>query len=747
MSDAFVSQLLYLATVQLVTKSAPYSHSKTIPLHALSHLVADYLQLLASAAKANAERAGRDKASVWDVARALEEFGTGTLSDLRDDVEHSDGGGDEGERLRDLAGGLKDLLDPQPVQEPVARLGYHPLTSSELDALATLQNEEREPALDDDSSGQSSDEDPELLTPAALSPARDYGIKRDPFDLDLDFESLLAAPKASTSSWRDPALIPGYVPDFLPPFPGMERETDIPEPVRRRRERERERDAAAAAWAGANEGSDSVDPWIATVPYAASHLAESHPPSALPPPNSPPSLHLVPSSRRRRRSLSPEPKSSIDDFEATAIAIGLDKVEFQRINPKRRMAASAISGSGDFALFGDSLFANVPVPQTRHAGVTAGYLPDTAQSLTIHPFNTSLPHTIATSVPKHPAPHARLLAPSIHPRIPSIMGSVASQLAVPSAPNLALFNRLTRIGPPGPLGPSGEATNYEYIGNSAVLEMSVEWAQRAYNHRLPARPRGDADGDGDGSTGIKLQLKVRGGSVPGTAAPSPAATPGGSWPSTFGEMAPVPEEEGPVASGSGSGTWDSDYLAKLDAVMASDPAAAQDSSSGARYDTPAAFDHPTPAFDDPTFPTPDYDLATPAFDDQPAYDLPAPGEEGLSAFDLQVQGLLANLNATNGEADTGEPLSEPQDIPPETSESAERLGAEQERDVPPLGAALIQQCQAFQTTIFMHLQTSVMGLSAKISALFGNSKTSEDKAKKQTVILVARAEGQVDVEG
>ena len=107
MSDAFVSQLLYLATVQLVTKSAPYSHSKTIPLHALSHLVADYLQLLATAAKSHAELAGRDKASVWDVASALEDFGTGTLGDLRDDAEHGDGGGEEGERLRDLAGGLK----------------------------------------------------------------------------------------------------------------------------------------------------------------------------------------------------------------------------------------------------------------------------------------------------------------------------------------------------------------------------------------------------------------------------------------------------------------------------------------------------------------------------------------------------------------------------------------------------------------------------------------------------------------
>lgn len=111
MSD-FPAHVLYLSTLQLVTQAAPFSHAKTIPLHALSHLVADYLQLLAGAAKASAELAGRDRASVWDVARALEEFGTGTLADLRDDVEHSDGGGDEGARLRDLAGGIKGRSPP-----------------------------------------------------------------------------------------------------------------------------------------------------------------------------------------------------------------------------------------------------------------------------------------------------------------------------------------------------------------------------------------------------------------------------------------------------------------------------------------------------------------------------------------------------------------------------------------------------------------------------------------------------------
>lgn len=96
-----------MATLELVTRSSPFTHAKSIPLHVLSDLVGDYITLLASAAKANADLAGRHKPSVWDVGRALEEFGTASWAELSDDVEHSDGGGDEGQRIRDLAGGLK----------------------------------------------------------------------------------------------------------------------------------------------------------------------------------------------------------------------------------------------------------------------------------------------------------------------------------------------------------------------------------------------------------------------------------------------------------------------------------------------------------------------------------------------------------------------------------------------------------------------------------------------------------------
>lgn len=316
----------------------------------------------------------------------------------------------------------------------------------------------------------------------------------------------------------------------------MERETDIPEGVRRRRDKERERDVAAAAWAGVNTGLSSRDPWIATIPYSSSTLLDMHPASLLPSLSPPPS----PSARKRQRSLSPPATSSINSYREFAKDINHEPA-FKRINPQRRIAASAISISSDQSLYGDSLFGNVPVPFVRHASLAPGFLPDNAIPH-VHPFNTALPHTISTALPARPAPNAPLLAPTAHPRIPTIMGSIAAHLAQPTAPHLALFSRLTRTGPPGPLGNRGEANDYEYKGQSAMLETNVEWAQRAYNQRLPGAP------EGEGGTGIKLSLKLgRNGSV--TAAGSPAGTPvasGSGWPGTpFG---------GGAAGGGGGGT-------------------------------------------------------------------------------------------------------------------------------------------------------------------------------------------------
>lgn len=103
--------MLHLSTLQLVTRASPFTHSRTLPLHTLSHLIQDYLGLLAQAAKDAAEHSGRDKVSIWDVGSALDQFGAGTLADLKDEVERGDEGvGEEAQRIRELAQGLKGEL-------------------------------------------------------------------------------------------------------------------------------------------------------------------------------------------------------------------------------------------------------------------------------------------------------------------------------------------------------------------------------------------------------------------------------------------------------------------------------------------------------------------------------------------------------------------------------------------------------------------------------------------------------------
>lgn len=112
-SEALASHLLHLSVLQLVTRSSPFTHSRTLPLYTLSDLLADYLGLLAKSAKDAAELSGRDKVSVWDVGKALEEFGLGDINDMKEElesgmnIEREEGVEDENDRLRELAGGLR----------------------------------------------------------------------------------------------------------------------------------------------------------------------------------------------------------------------------------------------------------------------------------------------------------------------------------------------------------------------------------------------------------------------------------------------------------------------------------------------------------------------------------------------------------------------------------------------------------------------------------------------------------------
>jgi hypothetical protein len=551
-SQSLPAHLLQLATLQLVTRSSPFTHSRTLPLHTFSHLISDYLQLLARAAKDNAELAGRTDVSVWDVGRALDEFGTGGLSELREEMMKGDGG-DDADRIRDLGGTLKgtlacpshlrpwltffgaERLGPfAPEDNAVAQLSYLPLRVEELIALETPAD-----TPSTDQSDASSDDDSMPESPAAGLTTL---VKLEDDDALIGQLMHHSVDDKPVSSWRDPDLIPAHVPEFLPPFPGMERERDVPETGRRRREQDMDRNAAAEAWAGANAAGSSLrSPWIVAIPYASSSLAEVHPVPALPRLSPPPV-------RRRRRSLSPPPvTSSIPAYNEVVYSIP-HAPTWPRPNPKRRLAASAISISSDQSISADSLFGSLPIPPIHSASLTPGFVADGVYAPLIHPFNNALPHTIALPASAHPSPHATLLAPPPHARIPSILPSVAAHLSHHNSPHLSLFSRLTRIGPPGPLGPKGEALEYEYVGNSAVLASNVEWPVRMHNARLPGTGRGNKQHavEEEGSSGIKLNLKSQSGRRSESLVGTPAAAFGADlagWP-----------EEGRGVDGEGVGT-------------------------------------------------------------------------------------------------------------------------------------------------------------------------------------------------
>ncbi|BGP51439.1 hypothetical protein JCM10450v2_007381 [Rhodotorula kratochvilovae] len=410
-------------------------------------------------------------------------------------------------------------------------------------------------------------------------------------------------------AWRDPASIPSHVPPFFPPFPGHERESDSAAARRRRRAQaeQRERDALAAQTgpqhaAGVSRAAAALmlgggaggDPWEEAIPYSASSLATmaSEFGHSLPTPSSPRSAaqekaragaekegeddEAAREKKRRRlagrrRSLSPPPTAatSLASFAQIQPLIP-HQPSFLRTNALRRSAAGHIAympRHPELSISSDSLFGSLPYANPlRQTTLPPGFLPDLAPTAALHPFNTNLPWTISNPVPYHPATTASVLpAPPPNPRVPTPLSAIARELSFPLQfdprpshrdqlhPNIALFARLRRIGPPGPLGPKGEALNYEYVGNTALLALSgVDWPERRHDRKLPKRfgeddTFGAGTGGAAGGGGIKLKLGGAGASKDafGAAAAAGRQTREGSlaaiatpW-NTFGSPAPV----------------------------------------------------------------------------------------------------------------------------------------------------------------------------------------------------------------
>ncbi|GAA5929656.1 hypothetical protein JCM1841_004260 [Sporobolomyces salmonicolor] len=611
---ALPSHLLHLSTLLLLSRSTDFTHARSLPVHTLSHLLQQYLQLLATTASDAASQAGRGKVAVWDVADALNELGFGGqrgIDELREEADRQDDGvQDEADRIRQLAKGLQDHLAPTPLQLPLAQLSYDPLHPSELALLESLSlqpaEDEPSPGATTGTSASDSEDDDERKPSHQDLDGHAFQIKPDPgFDLgdlglltglttggsrdtsffdQFGFESLdpsvggisgvgdlpvsvfhpvdtagrpipglellqplnFSLPEEGQEeedarpfpAWKDPQARPDWVPEWLPPFPGQEKASDSAVSQQRRRarerERERERDQLANATNIARPSSSAalgsgVDPWLDPIPYSASMLAESSSlfPNSLPPPSSP---HPIPKAgpqpprkRARRRSLSPPLGQTTSLPAFTQIAPLLPHPPtFLRPSQLRRSAASLISHNPrhpELSISSDSLFGSVPYASpVRQPVLVPGFLPDFAPPL-MHPFNTNLPYTVSTPVPYHPSsPSSVLLAPGPNPRVPSTLSHLARELSFPLQfdpkdrdalhPNIALFARLRRIGPPGPLGPKGEALNYEYVGQTALVAMNVDWNQRVHNQKLPRRAGEDQEGLGGapGETGIKLKL-------------------------------------------------------------------------------------------------------------------------------------------------------------------------------------------------------------------------------------------------
>ncbi|BGP19826.1 hypothetical protein JCM10213_003135 [Rhodosporidiobolus nylandii] len=691
--SALPSHLLHLTTLLLLSRSssspsssAPaqpgFTHARTLPLHVLTHLLREYLALLASTAAAATERAGRAKGTVWDVADALEELGFGGrkgVEELREEAERAqDGVEEEAEQVRELAKGLQEHLSPAPLQPPLAQLSYDPLRPDELSLLelvASLPSGASAVgtpgASEDDDEGESEEESELASPPPQAEEGEGEGekvvqVKGEPgtgamptatATAQLDFAGLgdlglltggvgeadaaffdslgLPLPLSSSASatagmngvegvgdlpvsifhpldlagrplegidmlaplgadmalsaldalaaagagpgvededadarpfpaWRDQSLIPDWVPPHLPPFPGMEQETDSALSRKRRREAERAREkekeqrealSAAAAHTAVGRaaaalmmgGGAAGDPWEEAIPYSASSLAQmaAEFPNSLPTPGSPhregegeelgkekekkdggaegegEGEGAEKRKRKRRRSLSPPPTASTSLGSFAQIQPLIPHApSLLRANPLRRTAASYISHNPrhpELSISSDSLFGSLPyAAPLRQATLPPGFLPEQAPP-NIHPFNTNLPYTVSAPVPYHPSSSSSLLpAPPPNPRIPAPLASLARELSNPMQfdprpgkreelhPNLALFSRLLRIGPPGPLGPKGEALNYEYIGNTALLQMSgVDWQERRFNAKLPRSAKEEEKQKG---VGIKLKL-------------------------------------------------------------------------------------------------------------------------------------------------------------------------------------------------------------------------------------------------
>ena len=431
--------------------------------------------------------------------------------------------------------------------------------------------------------------------------------------------------------WRDRSLIPPYILPFLPPFPGHEKRGALSEAARRKRDREEQE----AAFGGIQRVRHDA-PFEHAVPYAQSQMALAHGPEDLPPlsPEAVAEVDLdgdgVPRRRMRRRRRSVEAEGRTDSlqwYRDVAGAVLQDPPVWPLKQNKARRQAATVVGMPRELITGDSLFGNVPLVGTRSATLTAGFLQD-GLAHELHPFNTPLPHTVSHTIPLRPSPYPLLMAAPAHNRMPGVVAGLADFLGGSGSDKLSVFSRMLRMGPPGPLDAKGEPAAYDFVGQSNVIDLNVDWQERSYDQRLPDDGGDGGAGMGGGGVGLKLKLPAgRGGTASAAGSPAPwmaegTGTPRGHTPALLDTL-PIAEEALPELP----------PLAPNGLV-----------STGADPSAFATDDHRLEPAADPVAVSYDHLLATPdAFavkqkDEMPhgllppAPDAPAEGEAGPAAF-------------------------------------------------------------------------------------------------------------------
>lgn len=572
MSSSAADRLLALSTLHILSSTTTFNAVRPTPLATLAHVAGRYIEMLAESAKRTAEQAGRPSCTGWDIVGVLEAMdGPGAVEGLhgwcRENAKKRKAGDEESGAPDGVADGDPTSLTDEPsrlaevaqvLQRTPAFAGKHASGRSPLPTARTSSNaptptptavlsfmrlsEEEIAALDragesdqdeadgmqglsplakpappsDSDSDDSDSEDSDASASPVPQPLQAEARRRSSGSVKMAAAAAEVEDDSLYDGWRSKEDVPSHVPPFLPPFPGLERTSDIlGRPAFKR-------DSATAALddeaevlesrvpvPSAPADGASLDPYREAVPYAASLMQELHSsiglprlPSASPPPfgmdlDDPKSGASTPSLKRRRRD---PPPGSLEGFNETFSALtgprGPRPAYLSQLKARREVASSIVTEGTS-----DSLSGSVVLPAPfRCSRRVAGWLPYPSTVIPeMKPFASILPDSVTQPVPGDPSPYPTPYYVPAGSRNPAIIPHLVRVLSVSKALDESGFpgvlGRLVRTGPPAPLGEQGEALPYVIEpprnpaalenGDPRYLEWGFEWQSVSPQDGLP----------------------------------------------------------------------------------------------------------------------------------------------------------------------------------------------------------------------------------------------------------------------